>query len=181
MSKKYDNDLNKIKYVVPTYATNGFDIDKENNIYKITTTFIAQFYDAKEKYLIDGLLKDIQENKERYKGLTIIPLEREKIVELLNKGKEFDQLKQQLVEKDKEIENLQFTQEQLIKSIIKSNENMHKLLEAFEGQIRHQVCEKVRKIVEDYCGNEENEYLDGYFEIETFHFLDMLDQIEKGE
>lgn len=174
MSKKYDNDLNKIKYVVPTYATNGFDIDKENNIYKITTTFIAQFYDAKEKYLIDGLLKDIQENKERYKGLTIIPVEREKIVELLNKGNDYEKLQQQLAEKDKEIEEL--------KKDLKSQKGLTDLYSTIAGTnatkmsiekaTRHQICEKIRQFVEL------NEDWGTIFVCQIYEFLK---EIEKGE
>lgn len=176
MSKKYDNNLNEIKNTIPikTFSTNSMEIkeDEENNIYEMTTTFLTQFYDAKEQYMIDSLLKDMQENKDRYKGLTIIPIQREQVVELLNKGKEYEQLKQQLEEKDKEIERLS--------ALIPPRHDGKTLtrlqiLNEWEKELRHQICEKIREI----AVKEINKYKDANITY-TIREED-LDQIEKGE
>lgn len=184
MNKKYDNNLQEIKNTIPikTFSTNSMEIeeDKENSIYKLTTTFLTQFYDAKEKYLIDSLLQDMQENKEKYKGLTIIPVEREKIVELLNKGKDFDQLQQQLAEKDKEIERLKqgvTIREQVEAIIKKETDNIKKqitkeITPIIYKECRHEICKNIREKAFPYY------YLGRV--IGHIINIELLDEIEKG-
>ena len=148
---------------------------------------------------IISLLQDMQENKEKYKGLTIIPVERERVVELLNKGKDFDQLQQQLAEKDKEISMLksqnQFFMEETKRLDQISNlkdqeiEELKFQIEDKKGgcelcefskelrdiDIRHQICEEIR----DELFN--TEFKKAINDLGKIWLLNLLDQIEKGK
>lgn len=147
-------------------------IEENGTTISITQTLITQFYDAKEKCLIDGLLKDMEENKEKYKGLTIIPVEREKIVELLNKGKKFDQLQQQLAEKNLENKKLKY---------------MILELQAKEQDQRHQICEEIRRFIKMnylacYKKASQEDVISVRANNDCLRTLErFLEQIEKGE
>lgn len=178
MSKKYDNNLQEIKEA-RTFATNTTNgLSKENGIITFTQTFVTQFYNAKEQYLIDSLLKDMQENKEKYEGLTIMPIEREKIVELLNKGKEFNELQQQLAEKDKEIEELN----EKIGDLIAAGFTKGVIIADIKQQTRHQICNEAKKrIVKETCYDTEEEVRNAIYDFNAREVLEILDDIEKGE
>lgn len=85
---------------------------------------------------------------------------------------------QQLAEKDKEIETLRFTQEQMIKS----NKNIHKVCEVFDKQNRYLICKEIREWCEENEFEVENADQSSDGAVYTYKQLfKKLDQIERGE
>ena len=92
----------------------------------------------------------------------------------------------QLEKKDKEIETLRFT----IDEMSNANKNIHKAFEVFDKNNRHQICEEIREKVEKAIWDEngENYRNDGqlylYYgcdDIEEFDLDKIIDQIENKE
>lgn len=96
-------------------------------------------------------------------------------------NEEISLLKQQLADKDKEIERLKYrilySQLQAPKEEIeKFNMLMSYKSLNYETQLRHQVCEEIREKFDKLC-----EVQDNLDYICTYGFEEILDQIEKGE
>ena len=182
---------------------------KEDKQMLILKRLMTAFCDEEEKFLTNQIIKDIQDNPEKYKDVVVYPIERKKIIDLIKKGKEFENIEKQLAEKDEEIkqyceraiidmnykEMLELQLDKADKEIEKQKDQVeilkHKLSEKMETQllgvakdkikeIRHQVCEEIRKRFD-------NEYYWCYGDnhnnivIAQEDFNIILDQIEKGE
>ena len=94
------------------------------------------------------------------------------------------ELKQQLTEKDKEIEELKsciMSKEQVEAIIKKETDNIKQQVikdatPIIYKECRHQICERIKK---DFgCGSKWN---GGWIEMKEETFLELLDQIEKGK
>lgn len=62
---------------------------------KIIQKAMATFYDKQDKWLIDQMLQDMQDNPEKYKGAVVYPIEREKVIDLIKKGQNTEQFQTQ--------------------------------------------------------------------------------------
>lgn len=113
-------------------------------------------------------------DKLRYRNSQV----KEALIRMSDMNEMEDVLRSQLTEKDKEIETLRFTQEQMIKS----NKNLHKVFEVFDKQNRHLICKEIREWCEQNEFEVENADQSSDCAVYTYKKLfKKLDQIEKGE
>ena len=128
----------------------------------------------------------------------VIPVQKELLDELVDKAEKFDQIKQQLAEKDKEISDLRACEFiattldfnklsadncRLREQLAEKDEEIEKFISALEYNennipnqrraIRHQVCDEIR----DYIHSRECK-VEG---MEFVWLLSKLDEIEKGK
>lgn len=146
---------------------------KEDKQMLILKRLMTVFCDEEEKFLTNQIIKDIQDNPEKYKDVVVYPVERKKIIDLIKKGKEFENIKKQLAEKDEEIK--QYCERAIID--MNHKEMLELQLDKAKdkiNEIRHQVCEEITEKLELKC------IPDGTFMcVDTIIYA--LQKVEKGE
>lgn len=61
----------------------------------IIQEIIATFYDERDKWLIDQMIQDMNDNPKKYKDAVFYPIEREKVIKLIQDGKNLSKLQTQ--------------------------------------------------------------------------------------
>lgn len=135
--------------------------------------------DKKNKYtyilckILDEHMKTLEQKQREYLNRIIEHAKKyDKIIKDIVKEYE-----DKLAEKDKEIKKLNIT----IAEIERQDEVFVVFLDAFEKQIRHEVCEEIRNyMTQDDCLTKE-ELIEGLESFTAKQIFRILDQIEKGE